>query len=80
MEGATEGWTKLRKGSPVGSRKVWFFWCYLWGSSLKLTVMRLKRFVIGNSSSMKGLDGGPIIIGGRIQLDRYGITQWRNRY
>ena len=45
MEGAKEGWTKFGKGSPVGN--------------LKDTVMRQKRFGIGNSFSMKGLDGGP---------------------
>ena len=28
---------------------------------------------------MQGLDGGPIIRGARIPLDRYRVTQWRNR-
>ena len=48
----------------VWPRKVCFFRCYLWGSSLKDTVMRWKRFGIGNGISMKELDGGPIISGG----------------
>ena len=46
---------------------VCFFRCYLRGSSLK------DRFGIANSFSMKGLDGGPIIGGGRIPHDRYGL-------
>ena len=54
---------ELGKDSPVGSREVCFFHCYLWGSNLKDTVMSWKRFGIENSFSMKELDGGPIIKG-----------------
>ena len=39
-QGATEGWTKLGKVTSVGPREVCFFRCYLWGSSLKDTLIK----------------------------------------
>ena len=79
MEGATERRTKLRKCTSVGLRESCFFQSNLRACSAKTRLGDKKILGNGNSPSMKVLDGGPTISGGKIPFDRYGATRCRNR-